>query len=131
RRPRREQGGRGRRALRRGGRRPRPPRGRGARGAPRRPAARAARPAAAPRLRRSRVSTGSDPKASEPRAPDPTPAEQRLDAEGMRLLLEVSRRINAERDPESLLAAVVDSLVSVTKADRGFLMLKEGAGLRF
>jgi sigma-B regulation protein RsbU (phosphoserine phosphatase) len=49
----------------------------------------------------------------------------------MRMLLEVSRRINAERDPESLLAAVVDSLVTVTKADRGFLMLKEGAGLRF
>jgi sigma-B regulation protein RsbU (phosphoserine phosphatase) len=58
-------------------------------------------------------------------------AEQRLDAEGMRMLLEVSRRINAERDPEALLAAVVDSLVTVTKADRGFLMLKEGDGLRF
>lgn len=77
------------------------------------------------------MSTGPDPKTPDSRAPDPTPAEQRLDAEGMRLLLEVSRRINAERDPESLLAAVVDSLVSVTKADRGFLMLKEGAGLRF
>ena len=58
-------------------------------------------------------------------------AEQRLDAEGMRMLLEVSRRINAERDPQSLLAAVVDSLVTTTKADRGFLMLKEGGGLRF
>jgi sigma-B regulation protein RsbU (phosphoserine phosphatase) len=59
------------------------------------------------------------------------PSEHRLDAEGMRMLLEVSRRINAERDPDALLAAVVDSLVSVTKADRGFLMLKEGEGLRF
>jgi sigma-B regulation protein RsbU (phosphoserine phosphatase) len=49
----------------------------------------------------------------------------------MRMLLEVSRRINAERDPQALLAAVVDSLVSVTRADRGFLMLKEGSGLRF
>ena len=58
-------------------------------------------------------------------------SEHRLDAEGMRMLLEVSRRINAERDPDALLAAVVDSLVSVTKADRGFLMLKEGEGLRF
>jgi phosphoserine phosphatase RsbU/P len=58
-------------------------------------------------------------------------AEQRLDVEGLRLLLDVSRRINAERDPQALLAAVVDSLVSVTKADRGFLMLKEGEGLRF
>ena len=87
----------------------------------------------------------TDPKSHDPRSPDPkaaptasggaagagAAAEQRLDAEGMRMLLEVSRRINAERDPEALLAAVVDSLVSVTKADRGFLMLKEGDGLRF
>ena len=58
-------------------------------------------------------------------------AEQRLDVDAMRMLLEVSRRINAERDPAALLATVVDSLVSVTKADRGFLMLKEGTGLRF
>lgn len=86
-----------------------------------------------------------DPRRIDPKAPDPkassvapaaagaagSAAEQRLDAEGMRMLLEVSRRINAERDPEALLAAVVDSLVSVTKADRGFLMLKEGDGLRF
>jgi sigma-B regulation protein RsbU (phosphoserine phosphatase) len=56
---------------------------------------------------------------------------QGLDAEGMRLLLDVSRRINAERDPQALLSAVVDSLVSVTRADRGFLMLKEGDGLVF
>jgi sigma-B regulation protein RsbU (phosphoserine phosphatase) len=49
----------------------------------------------------------------------------------MRMLLEVSRRINAERDGDALLAAVVDSLVTTTKADRGFLMLKEGDGLRF
>ncbi len=88
-----------------------------------------------------------DPKPGDPRVPaGPAPtgpggtssvpgpiqsAEQRLDAEGMRMLLEVSRRINAERDPEALLAAVVDSLVTITKADRGFLMLKEGTGLRF
>jgi phosphoserine phosphatase RsbU/P len=60
-----------------------------------------------------------------------TNADALLDVDALRLLLEVSRRINAERDPDALLAAVVDSLVSVTKADRGFLMLKEGAGLRF
>jgi sigma-B regulation protein RsbU (phosphoserine phosphatase) len=79
-----------------------------------------------------------DPKTPDARAPEakPATAEQRLDAEGMRMLLEVSRRINAEREPDALLAAVVDSLVSVTKADRGFLMLKgsgagEGEGLRF
>jgi len=94
------------------------------------------------------VTPGPDPKPLDPRAPpggpaggapagaasvagSPQSAEQRLDAEGMRMLLEVSRRINAERDPEALLAAVVDSLVTITKADRGFLMLKEGTGLRF
>ncbi len=55
----------------------------------------------------------------------------RIDVEGLRMLLDVSRRINAERDPQALLAAVVDSLVSVTKADRGFLVLREGAGLKF
>ena len=76
--------------------------------------------------------SGADaPKPPESKPGDPASAEQRLDAEGMRMLLEVSRRIDAERDPESLLAAVVDSLVTVTKADRGFLMLREGAGLRF
>src|SRR5262245_45465262 len=58
-------------------------------------------------------------------------ADARLDVDALRLLLDVSRRINAEREPGGLLAAVVDSLVSVTKADRGFLMLKEGGGLRF
>jgi sigma-B regulation protein RsbU (phosphoserine phosphatase) len=71
------------------------------------------------------------PKSGEAKAAEAVAAEQRLDVEGLRLLLEVSRRINAERDPQALLAAVVDSLVSVTKADRGFLMLKEGTGLRF
>ena len=77
------------------------------------------------------LDAGSSSKPLDPRAGDPATAELRLDAEGMRMLLEVSRRINAERDPESLLAAVVDSLVTVTKADRGFLMLREGTGLRF
>jgi sigma-B regulation protein RsbU (phosphoserine phosphatase) len=77
------------------------------------------------------MTTGT-PGSADPRpVPEPTAAELRLDPEAMRMLLEVSRRINAERDPEALLAAVVDSLVSVTKADRGFLMLKEGSGLRF
>ena len=78
------------------------------------------------------TSGGQAPGTSDPRpANDPAQAELRLDLEAMRMLLEVSRRINAERDPQALLAAVVDSLVSVTRADRGFLMLKEGDGLRF
>ena len=71
------------------------------------------------------------PGPAEGRPSDISTAEQRLDLDAMRMLLEVSRRINAERDPAALLETVVDSLVSVTRADRGFLMLKEGTGLRF
>lgn len=57
----------------------------------------------------------------------PPVADPRLDVEALRLLLDVSRRINAERDAAALPTAVIDSLVTVTKADRGFLVLKEGA----
>jgi sigma-B regulation protein RsbU (phosphoserine phosphatase) len=57
---------------------------------------------------------------------------QALDVEGLRMLLEVSRRINRETDPDAVLATVVDSLVSITRADRGFLMLRGADGtLRF
>lgn len=58
-------------------------------------------------------------------------ADARLDVEAMRLLLEVSRRIHTERDAAALPTAVVDSLVTLTKADRGFLVLREGEGLHF
>lgn len=71
------------------------------------------------------------PGGGETRAVDAAAAAQRLDVEGLRMLLDVSRRITAERDPQMLLEAVVDSLVSVTKADRGFLVLKEGGALKF
>ncbi len=47
-----------------------------------------------------------------------------LETEGLRRLLDVSRRINAEVNPDAVLAAIVDSLVSLTRADRGFLMIK-------
>lgn len=77
------------------------------------------------------MSDGPDPTrpAGEPAAVPS--ADLRLDAEALRLLLDVSRRINAERDAAALPTAVVDSLVTVTRADRGFLVLKEGGGLRF
>jgi sigma-B regulation protein RsbU (phosphoserine phosphatase) len=51
-----------------------------------------------------------------------------LEVDGLYRLLDVSRRLNAEVNPEALLAAIVDSLVSLTKADRGFLMLREPEG---
>jgi sigma-B regulation protein RsbU (phosphoserine phosphatase) len=64
-----------------------------------------------------------------PTATDPVLA---LEVEGLRLLLDVSRRINAVVDPDAVLATIVDSLVSITRADRGFLMLRQADGsLRF
>ncbi len=55
-----------------------------------------------------------------------------IEAQAMRHLLEVSRRINAEVVPDAILALIVDSLVSLTRADRGFLMTREPDGeLRF
>ena len=58
---------------------------------------------------------------SERRAPDEP---RGLEAEGLKLLLEVSRRINAEVEPDAVLETIIDSLVSITRADRGFLMLR-------
>jgi sigma-B regulation protein RsbU (phosphoserine phosphatase) len=62
-----------------------------------------------------------------PRPPTSDPV-LALEVEGLRLLLDVSRRINAVTDPDAVLATVVDSLVSITRADRGFLMLREADG---
>ena len=55
-----------------------------------------------------------------------------LDMEGMQALLDVTRRMNAETDPDAALGTIIDSLVSLVKADRGFLMLRdEGGELEF
>ena len=55
-----------------------------------------------------------------------------ISLEGVRDLLEISRRINAETDPDAVLGTIVDSLVSVVGADRGFLMLRgEDGTLKF
>ena len=51
-----------------------------------------------------------------------------LDIAGMQSLLEVTRRINAELDPDAVLGTIVDCLVSIVKADRGFLMLRDDDG---
>ncbi len=77
------------------------------------------------------MTLGPDPSRTAGEPPASPVADPRLDVEALRLLLDVSRRINAERDAAALPTAVVDSLVTVTKADRGFLVLKEGGGLRF
>lgn len=66
--------------------------------------------------------------ATPPKPPVGTDPVLALEVEGLRLLLDVSRRINAVTDPDAVLATVVDSLVSITRADRGFLMLREADG---
>lgn len=55
-------------------------------------------------------------------------ASSMLDIEGMQALLDVTRRMNAQLDPDAALGTIVDSLVSIVKADRGFLMLRDDAG---
>jgi sigma-B regulation protein RsbU (phosphoserine phosphatase) len=50
----------------------------------------------------------------------------------MQSLLEITRRINAEVDQDAVLGTIVDSLVSLVAADRGFVMLRGPDGeLRF
>ena len=55
-----------------------------------------------------------------------------LDPQVLARLLDVTRRINSETDPDAILGTIVDSLVSIAHADRGFLMLRgEDGQLRF
>ena len=55
-----------------------------------------------------------------------------LDPQVLARLLDVTRRINSETDPDAILGTIVDSLVSIAHADRGFLMLRsEGGPLKF
>ncbi len=51
-----------------------------------------------------------------------------LDLEAMKSLLEITRRINAEVDQDAVLGTIVDSLVSLVAADRGFVMLRGDDG---
>ncbi|MDJ0975547.1 MAG: PP2C family protein-serine/threonine phosphatase [Planctomycetota bacterium] len=55
-----------------------------------------------------------------------------LEAEGLQNLLDVTRRINAAVDLDAVLDTIVDCLVSLVRADRGFLMMRDDEGeLRF
>jgi sigma-B regulation protein RsbU (phosphoserine phosphatase) len=58
--------------------------------------------------------------------------ESALETQALYKLLDISRRLNAEVNPETILAAIVDGLVALTRADRGFVVLKgEDGSLRF
>lgn len=61
--------------------------------------------------------------ANESQAVDPRLAA--LDPEGLQSLLQVTRRINAAAGVDNILETIVDSLVSIASADRGFLMLRD------
>ncbi len=64
---------------------------------------------------------------TEPSGPPPAKTGG-LDVDSVRSLLEVSRRINAQADPDAVLGTIVDCLVQVARADRGFLMLRSPEG---
>jgi sigma-B regulation protein RsbU (phosphoserine phosphatase) len=51
-----------------------------------------------------------------------------LEVQALYRLLDVSRRLNAEVNPDAVLSQIVDSLVTLTRADRGFLMLRRADG---
>lgn len=55
-----------------------------------------------------------------------------LDPKILAQLLEVTRSFNAETDTDAILGRIVDGIVSIARADRGFLMLKgEDGNLAF
>ena len=51
-----------------------------------------------------------------------------LDPTALESLLDVTRQINAEANLDAVLATIVDSLVSIAAADRGFLVLRDDHG---
>ncbi|MDA1194717.1 MAG: SpoIIE family protein phosphatase [Planctomycetota bacterium] len=64
----------------------------------------------------------ADDKASGEHAAPPS---SKLDLAGMQALLDITRRLNAEVDSDAVLGTIVDSLVNIVRADRGFLMLRD------
>jgi sigma-B regulation protein RsbU (phosphoserine phosphatase) len=62
--------------------------------------------------------------ADEPRKDQPESGVAGLEAEALKQLLDVTRRMNAALDLDAVLTTIVDSLISIARADRGFLMLR-------
>ncbi len=63
--------------------------------------------------------------ADEPREEQPETGLAGLEAEALKQLLDVTRRMNSALDLDAVLATIVDSLISIARADRGFLMLRD------
>ena len=53
-------------------------------------------------------------------------ARARAEVRALRRMLEINRTLNATRDPERLLHAILDAALEVTGAERGFLLLSDG-----
>src|SRR5262249_48380755 len=47
----------------------------------------------------------------------------------LRRLLRINKRMNSELRPQRLLETVVDTVIELTDAERGFLLLKDAAGV--
>ncbi len=70
-----------------------------------------------------------------PTAFDPSPARQQdthdtADSQALRRLLQVTRRLAEERRLDSLLSFILDAVIDLTGAERGFLLLAERDGLK-
>ena len=50
----------------------------------------------------------------------------RSELDALYRILEINRAITGEHDPEKLLEMILDGMISITNAERGFLILKEG-----
>ncbi len=55
--------------------------------------------------------------------------EAREEIKALRRILDINRTLNATRDPERLLPAILDAALEVTGAERGFLLLTDGEEL--
>jgi transcriptional regulator with GAF, ATPase, and Fis domain/tetratricopeptide (TPR) repeat protein len=59
-----------------------------------------------------------------------SPADTRAEVRALRRMLEINRTLNATRDVERLLPAILDAALEVTGAERGFLLLSDGEELQ-
>ncbi|MHC4599956.1 MAG: sigma 54-interacting transcriptional regulator, partial [Planctomycetota bacterium] len=60
-----------------------------------------------------------------------SPAEAMQEAESIRKLLEVTKRMNSEQKIDALLGLILDTAINLTQAERGFLILLENGEMKF
>ncbi|HZN55688.1 MAG TPA: sigma 54-interacting transcriptional regulator [Candidatus Polarisedimenticolaceae bacterium] len=77
------------------------------------------------RLRASAPKEAAEAEAA-PSARQGEAARARAEVRALRRMLEINRTLNATRDPDRLLHAILDAALEVTGAERGFLLLSDG-----